>query len=435
MNGSVPYQSKSEEAEQLRHRAVNLYLEGESVSEIVRQTGRSRQWFYNTMNRYRSEGREGLASRSRVPHRVHNRTPAEIEAATVRIRETILSGRDPILRYAGVGARIIRSELERMGVTAPSLRTINRILKRNGIQSPRQCQRERKLPKDYPWPQAEEANGLHLFDFVTRVTQGGARYYGYHLLDQGRRWPYLEAHPSKNSPLVSQFLVNVWQTLGLPQAMQMDNDIVWRGSSSGARTFSHIVRLCLLVGIEVIFTPTYTPEANPIIESFNGVWASNFWQRQIFRDLKHVQQELPYFQTYYRHRHPLAEFDERKAVELTPDFQPVCVSEDFTQHQQARIPLTAGLIHYIRFADAQATFRILNESWTLPDMWANKTIRATIDTNKEQLLVYHQESAQHGPKLVHSWRYPVGEAVQPLGPVFVRPKNQFWPVPSHSIDC
>jgi len=435
MSNRVPYQSQSE-AEQMRHLAVNHYLAGVKVAEIARRIGRSRQWVHDTLNRYRAEGRSGLTSRSRAPHTVHNRTPLEIETAAVRIRQTILSGEDPILRYASIGAGLIRSELDRMGLIAPSERTINRILKRYGVQQPRRQRNERKLPKDYPWPQAAEPNALHLFDFVTRVPKGDARFYGYHLMDQGRRWPYLEAHPNKNSQLVSQFLVNVWQKIGLPQGIQMDNDIVWRGSSSGARTFSHIVRLCLAVGIEVIFTPTYKPEANPIIESFNGVWAINFWQRTNFTDLAHVQQELPNFQTYYRYRHPLDDFEDRKPVEVAPDFQPTLLAETFDQHHLERIPLTAGRIHFLCLVDAKATFRILNESWTLPIDFTNKeAIRATIDTNEQRLLIYHQASAQDPPKLVHSWDYPVGETVHPLDSVFVRPKAQFWPVPSHSVDC
>ena len=282
----------------------------------------------------------------------------------MRIRHTILAGEDPILRYAGIGAAVIRSELKRIGLAAPSPRTINRILKRQGIQQPRHRRPERKLPKDYPWPQVDQPNALHLFDFVTRVPKGGSRFYGCHLLDQTRRWPFLEAIPSKNRPFVSQFLVNAWQAIGYPHGIQMDNDVVWRGSSSAARTFSHIVRLCLAVGAEVIFTPPYTPEANLIIESFNGVWASNFWQRTTFTDLEHVQQELPNFQTYYRH--PLTEFEERKPVELAPDFQPTLLPENFDLHRLERIPLTVGRIHFLRLVDPQAAFHILNEKWTLP---------------------------------------------------------------------
>jgi transposase len=434
MSNREPYQSQSEKTQALRNQAMDWYLHGETVTEVARRTDRSRQWVYNTLKRYQAGGRDGLAPRSRAPHRVHNRTAEEVEEAVVRIRQTILAGEDPILRYAGIGAAVIRSELKRIGLAAPSPRTVNRILKRRGIQQPRHRKPERKLPKDYPWPQVDQPNALHLFDFVTRVPEGGSRFYGCHLLDQARRWPYLEAIPNKTSLLVSQFLVNAWQAIGFPHGIQMDNDVVWRGSSSAVRTFSHIVRLCLAVGAEVIFTPPYTPEANPIIESFNGVWASNFWQRTTFTDLDHVQQELPNFQTYYRLRHPLAEFEERKPVELAPDFQPTLLPENFDLHLLERIPLTAGRIHFLCFVDQRATFRILNEKWTLPVELANKTIRATVDTGKEQLRVYHQASSTEAPDLVYTWDYPLGEIVHPLAPAFIRPKPLFWPELSHSAD-
>jgi transposase len=237
MGNDVPYQSQSEKAEQLRHTAVNLYLGGQKVSTIARQTGRSRQWVHTTLNRYRAEGRDGLVNRSRTPHQVHNRTSPETESAVVRIRETILSGADPILRYASVGARIIRSELKRMGVTAPSPRTINRILQRHGMQQSRHGQEKRKLPKDYPWPQADEANALHLFDFVTRVTKGGSRFYGYHLLDQRRRWPYLEAHSCKAKPKK--------QLSGLSEGQRVDEDKPFFETFQALETFLQSLHLFL----------------------------------------------------------------------------------------------------------------------------------------------------------------------------------------------
>ena len=219
MSNHALYQSQSEKAQELRHQAINWYLKGETVTEVARRTGRSRQWVHNTLKRYQVGGRDGLTTRSRAPHRVHNRTAAEIEEAVVRIRHTILAGEDPILCYAGIGAAVIRSELKRIGLAAPSPRTINRILKRQGIQQPRHRRPERKLPKDYPWPQVDQPNALHLFDFVTRVPEGGSRFYGCHLLEKTRRWPFLEAIPSKNRPFVSQFLVNAWQAIGFPHGI------------------------------------------------------------------------------------------------------------------------------------------------------------------------------------------------------------------------
>jgi transposase InsO family protein len=429
MTKKVPYQSNQEdEATRLRNQAVDFYLAGKKLTWIAGHLGRSRNWVSEALNRFRQGGRAALVSRSRAPQRVHNRTAAKVEEVIVRIRQTITSGQDPELRYAHIGPELIASELERIELTPPSKRTISRILQRHGLTKPRRRKGEKlALPVDYPWPCVTSPNQLHLFDFVTR-TAGGQRFYGCHLLDQARRWPYLDTITNKTTAAVADFLVDAWQIIGLPQALYLDNDVVWRGSSSGVRTFSRIVRLCLLLGIAVIFTPPYTPKANPFIESFNATWDENFWQRTQFRDLAHVQAELPLFERYCRHRRPLPELGNCTADRLFPDFQPALLAADFALHHQAALPLTAGLIHFIRFVTADGSISLLNESWSLPsDQWAGKTIRATIDTQAQQLSLFHQAQAQQKPVLVKQLAYPFQEKVLPLAVQFQREKTPLWP--------
>lgn len=428
MTDQEPSQSNLDSAEQRRHKAINLYIAGERPTDICRQLGRSRTWFYETLKRYQQGGRAALASRSRAPHTVHNRTPVEVEDAIVRARETIIAGDDPELRYANIGADTIAVELERAGITPPSRSTINRILKKRDLVDPRPRRKQkRKLPKDYPWPQVTQPNQMHLFDFIQRILVGGTRFYGCHLLDPIRHWPCLAIIPAKIAAAVSQVLVAAWQEIGLPSAMYMDNDVVWRGSSSGQRTFSHILRMCLLLGIQVIFTPPYTPEANPLVESFNGVWERNFWQRGDFQGLDHIRSELRYFQHYCRHRRPLTALDNRTADQLYPDFIPTLLTEDFTAHRQERLPITAGYVHFIRFVTAEGTFNILNEAWQLdPEHWAGKTIRASVDTQRRQLCVYHQTNRDATPILVAEFDYPLPETVVPLQPKFNRPAASLW---------
>ena len=158
---------------------------------------------------------DGLRSRSRAPHHVHNRTPYHVEAAIVRLRKLILSGGDPELRYANIGADALAYELKRAGITPPSRATINRILKRRDLVRPRRRKRKkRKLPDDYPWPRVEAPNDLHLFDFITRSIRGEGRFYGCNLLDQARRWAFLRAETPKSADVVSQFLISAWQEVG-----------------------------------------------------------------------------------------------------------------------------------------------------------------------------------------------------------------------------
>lgn len=420
----------------LREKAIDLFLQGYKPTIICRQLKRSRTWFYKTLARYQRGGRAALRDKSPAPHRVHNRTPAETEAAVVRVRQVITSGQAPELRYANIGAEALATELARAEIKPPSRATINRILQRHQLVRPKQRKnKKRKLPDDYPWPCVRIANDLHLFDFVSRSIRGEGRFYGFHLLDHARRWPYLRAETPKSAEKVSQFLMSAWQEIGLPGGLYLDNDPVWNGGGRGQRVLSNIVRLCLLVGIEVIFIPPYTYEANPVMESFNSVWDRNFWDRTQFRDLLHLQVELPTFEYYCRHRRPLPEFKGLTADQIAPNFVPMYLSSTFAPPQQGSLPLTAGWVHFIRFVSSAGTISILNEPWSLdPEQWAGKTVRATIDTQAQQLLVYHQPKSENACCLIAQFDYPLDEPVLPLAAEFQRKRPAFWP-PVAKFDC
>jgi hypothetical protein len=428
MEGQAPSQPDDPGAA-VREQAIDLFISGRTPTAICRQLKRSRPWFYQILARYCQEGREGLRSRSRAPKRVHNRIAEDVEAAIVRLRRTITAGADPELRYANCGADALAGELKRARITPPHRATINRVLKRQDLVCPRRRQSQKhKLPDDYSWPQVQAPNDLHLLDFVTRSIRGAGRFYSCHLLDHFRRWPFLRAETPKSAEVVSQFLVQGWQDIGLAGGLYIDNDAVWNGGGRGQRVLSAIVRLCLLVGVEVIFLPPYTYEANPVIESFNSLWAENFWGRTVFRDLPHVQAELPVFERYCRQRRPLAEFAGRTADQIAPDFVPRRLSASFDQHHQERLPITIGKVHFVRFVSSAGTFSMLNESWQLDQKhWAGKTIRATIDTQKQQLLVYHQPKDSQTCQLIAQFDYPLGEEVIPLGDEFHRERPSFWP--------
>jgi len=299
----------------VREAAIDRFIRGEKPAAICRAVQRSPAWFYRVLARYRQGGRAALASRSRAPHRVHNRTGPATTAAIVRLRQTIAGGQEAELRYADHGADALAAELSRAGVAPPSRATINRILHDQHLTQPRRPPRKRgKWPDDFPWPTPTAPNAQHLFDFVVRSIRGEGRCYGYNLLDAVRRWPFLQVAPAKTTEQVSRFLVRVWQELGLPGCLYFDNDPVWNGGGRGQRVLSTIVRLCLLVGIEVVFTPPDTPQANATMESFNDLWQSNFWSRTTFRDLAHVQAELPLFERYCQQRRVVPEAAGRTAA-------------------------------------------------------------------------------------------------------------------------
>jgi hypothetical protein len=144
-SNQAPLQSNHEAEEAIRQRAIDLFIAGQKPSQICRAVGRSRAWFYKTLERYRNGGRAALASHSRTPKRVHDRTAETVEAAVVRVRQTILSGEEADLRYASPGANTIASELKRANIEPPSRRTINRILQRHQLVEPKAAAKTNNL--------------------------------------------------------------------------------------------------------------------------------------------------------------------------------------------------------------------------------------------------------------------------------------------------
>jgi hypothetical protein len=78
---------------------------------------------------------------------------------------------------------------------------------------------------------------------------------------------------------------------------------------------------------------------------------------------------------------------------------------------------------------------ILNEKWQLDkELWASKTVRATIDTQQQQLFVYHQPKDSATCQLIAQFDYPLREDILPLAEVYQRPRPVLWP-PVAKGDC
>jgi transposase InsO family protein len=104
-------------------------LGGCSVSELASAHAVHRSWIYKLLARYRDGGYDALEPRSRRPRSCRHETPGAVVQAIVRLRgELSAEGHD-------CGAATIAYHLakEMGGVPAPSVSTIWRILRREGL--------------------------------------------------------------------------------------------------------------------------------------------------------------------------------------------------------------------------------------------------------------------------------------------------------------
>jgi Homeodomain-like domain len=260
-----------------RQRAVSLRLGGRSVPEICRVLGRSEAWFHNWWRRYLEFGAEGLYELTRANHHVATRIPPELERALLSVRRRLEAPTGPGSRYRLTGASAILAELQALHVhPLPSLRTIDRVLQRNGITLPR-LRRPRLLPRQvYPTPQADQSNELHEVDLVGPIYLKGRRqrYYIWVCKDAFDGAVCLRLAHSRRMDEVLAFLGECWKTLGRPRQIQFDNAREIVGWGRSARSLSRVIRLCLYFGIVALFIPPGEPQYHGSAENFNGSYVT-----------------------------------------------------------------------------------------------------------------------------------------------------------------
>jgi transposase InsO family protein len=117
--------------------AVRAVLSGARVTEMAAALGVSRQSVHTWITRYLAEGLPGLADRSHRPGYCPHQVVGNVEVTVAEMRR----------QHPKWGAKRIRLEMLRRppgDLVVPSERTINRILARQGLVSPR----PRKRPRD-----------------------------------------------------------------------------------------------------------------------------------------------------------------------------------------------------------------------------------------------------------------------------------------------
>ena len=299
----------------------------------------------------------------------------------------------------------------------PTLSTINRVLKRHGlIEQQRKVYDPTKPKKYYPEIKAKYPGHIHQLDLVTpRYISGYGKVVSVNRVDVYSNQANLDQYQSKGADSIIQFLVDDWKIYGIPTYLQMDNECSFRGSLYHSKTFGKLTRFCLNFGIEMVFIPFNEPWRNAYIESFNSRFNTQLWLFQRFTDLEQMRSESKQFrdkhsdyQTYKKEH-----FGERSCAGYTKRFLP----KNFSFPLDTELPITKGLVHFIRWVDDQGYVNVLNESIFINKKICCEYIWATINTEKQTLDIYHQATKDSKNELIKSISYKLRELVKDKIPV------------------
>ena len=113
---------------ELRKTAIQRYILGEKPKAIYTDLKRSKKWFFKWLHRYQTGDKHWYQDQSRALRNSPKQISQTDEQRIIEVRKNLES--QP---FAQTGASAIKWELSKYGFSFPSDRTINRVLKREGL--------------------------------------------------------------------------------------------------------------------------------------------------------------------------------------------------------------------------------------------------------------------------------------------------------------
>ncbi len=403
------------EEEQERIGAVNRYQRGERPSKICKGLGRSRSWLQKWVGRYKCFDKRSdmkwFKEKSRAPKNVQRKTNSEIETLVMNVRKSLMEGDTEDTKYRCIGADEIQFRMHELGYsedTTPSLSTIKRIIKRNGLIVQKRKRYVRcKSKKRYTLLNPTKTNEVHQMDFVgPRYIKGYGRISSLNLIDVVSNKAYIQQYAAQTTDNVIEFLLGYWTKSAIPKYLQMDNGAYFIGDIKHQRHFSRVVKLCLHLGVEPVFIAPSRPWMNGTIEDFNGDFGEKFWEREQWEDLEHVRGEAIIFLMRHNNRQ---DWKYRKIdIEIIPHRK---LPEIF-EIDVRKLPITEGKVHFIRQVKEDGSISVLNEEFEADKSLAYEYTWTTIDTKRSQLLIYYRGKKEEKMSIIKMYEYKIDDTVK-----------------------
>ena len=350
---------------------------GASSRAVARRFGVALRTVQRWVKRAGSQslGKVEWASRPKRPQRVANKTAATLERQICAVRQALAV--ESALGFCG--AQAVAEELKAQGVEqVPSVRTINRILARHGLQDAHARVRRKAPVPGWYLPAVREGRAeLDSFDVIEDLPLEG---FGLCQVFTGRAllgsavgaWPTADA----NTTEIVEILQEHWRGQGLPTYAQFDNDTRFQGGHNHPDVVGRVMRLCLALEVTPVFAPPLQQGFQGMIEHFNGLWQQKVWQRFHHPSLEALQKASRRFTDAYQQRLAC----QRPEAPPRRPF-PAGFTLDWQQ------PLRGQLI-YLRLTDAHGKVKLLGHEFLVDPAWQHRLVRCEVDLDRHEVRCY-----------------------------------------------
>jgi len=403
----------------VRLAAVELVAAGWNTSAVATELDRTERWVRKWVSRYETGGEAVLVGRSRRPHRSPNRLDDTVISEVLKVRGELEEH-----RYANVGAKAIRSRMQRNGMVdkIPSIASISRVLKDADVtRAYGKKRRSVKTVLGLPaivmagiWQQADWVQDLWL--------TGGIKYnslqisdVGSHMISSGQ-WFHRTIYNA-----VKQLVTTAWPVMSIPYAMGTDN--AFARSSHRDNPWTLWVKILLMFGVEAIVSPPGTLGFTNHVENINGLWRDRTINRWHYDTLDELRTDTDQFLDWANHDRAIlneASFGTQHPSEhvaaITDQLRWLPDGFDLDSYIAKgglnTLPVAKGRVTFLRHVDQHHTITIVQSHWHVPEsLPVGGLVVAGIDTATGQLTIRHQDD------IVARHRYPMTPATtDPIHP-------------------
>ena len=283
----MPWENRS--VSQMREEFVKrVQAEEKSKSALCREYEISRPTGDKWIKRYMEF--ESLCDESRRPHNIANRTPTETEEVIVEYRKA----------HPAIGAVKIHRILKNKGYDLPSAKTVNNILKRNGLitrqasQNATPCQRYEKQTPNEMW-QADYKGHFEM--------RNGQRCHPLNIVDDCSRFSVCcKTQSSETYEEIRPAMIEVFEEYGLPFSFLCDNGNPWGTVQSTG--FTQFEVWMMEHGILVIHGRIKHPQTQGKDERFNRSMKKELLKGTQIADEADAQRQFDEYRSFYNNERP-----------------------------------------------------------------------------------------------------------------------------------
>ena len=199
---------------------------------------------------------------------------------------------------------------------------------------------------------------------------------------------YIESQRTKEDRQIASSLLRCWKVIGLPDFLQLDNELSFRGSNRHPRSPGLVIRLCLYFGVQLVFIPIGEPWRNGAIEKFNDTYNKKFFRRQWFGSYSMLKRQSKNFQRFHNKHHRYSCLKGKTPLEVIhkDEFKPITIGGNTKLPDFDTVP--DGNIILIRFIRSNRLLDIFGEKFKVSKSLVYSYVKAVIVTKIGSLQIY-----------------------------------------------